>query len=88
MIAKIMLDELKTALAEKNITFKYSPAAVAHIAKNSFSRKYGARNMRRYISANVEDLLAEAIISDYTKKISAASLGYSKKEDKLTVECI
>ena len=88
MIAKIMLDELKTALAEKGIAFKYSPAAVAHIAKNSFSRKYGARNMRRYISANVEDLLAEAIISDYAKKISAASLGYSKKEDKLTVECI
>ena len=32
---RIMLDELKTALAEKNIAFKYSPAAVAHIAKNS-----------------------------------------------------
>jgi len=88
MIARIMLDELKTALAEKNITFKYSDAAVEYIAKNSFSRKYGARNMRRYICANVEDLLAEAIISDYSRKLLGASLGYSKKEDKLTVECI
>ncbi len=87
-IAAIMLDELASALAEKGIKFKYSAPALAHIAKNSYSRKYGARNMRRYIRANVEDQLAEAIISDYGRKICGASLGYSRKEDKLVVECI
>ena len=87
-IAAIMLEELKTALAEKGILFKYSPAALTCIAKNSYSRKYGARNMRRYIRANVEDQLAEAIISDYEKKICGAALKYSKKDDKLIVECI
>ena len=87
-IARIMLDELKTALGEKGIKFVYSDEAVGFIAKNSFSRKFGARNMRRFIRANVEDLLAEAIISDYSRKISGASLAYSKDENKLTVECI
>ncbi len=87
-IAIIMLEELKSALAEKNIIFKYSQPAVECIAKKSYSRKYGARNMRRYIQTNVEDPLAEIIISDYDKKIFGASLGYSKKEDKLNVECI
>ncbi len=87
-IAGIMLEELKTALAEKNIKFKYSQPAVTYIAKNSYSRKYGARNMRRYICTHVEDPLAEIIISDYEKKIYGVSLGYSKKEDKLNVECI
>ena len=87
-IARIMLDELKSALAEKNISFKYSPAAAEYIAKNSFSRKFGARNMRRFIRSNVEDMLAEKIISDYSRRISGVSLGYSKKENKLTVECI
>ena len=87
-IARIMLDELKTALGEKGIKFIYSDEAVGFIAKNSFSRKFGARNMRRFIRANVEDLLAEAIISDYSRKISGASLAYSKDENKLTVECI
>ncbi len=87
-IAAIMLDELKMALSEKGIKFKYSQGALAYIAKNSYSRKYGARNMRRFIRANVEDKLAEAIISDYEKRISGAVLGYSKKDDKLTVECI
>ena len=83
-----MLDELKSALAEKNISFKYSPAAAEYIAKNSFSRKFGARNMRRFIRSNVEDMLAEKIISDYSRRISGVALGYSKKENKLTVECI
>ena len=87
-IARIMLDELKTALGEKGIKFIYSDEAVGFIAKNSFSRKFGARNMRRFIRANVEDLLAEAIISDYSRKISVASLAYSKDQNKLTVECI
>ena len=87
-IADIMLKELKAALLEKGIKLRYSQAALECIAKNSYSRKYGARNMRRYIRANVEDPLAEIIISDYEKKISAASLRYSKKDDKLSVECI
>ena len=87
-IAKIMLGELKTALADKNIKFKYSQTAVEYIAKSSYSRKYGARNMRRFIRSHVEDPLAEMIIADYAKSITGASLGYSKKDDKLTVECI
>ena len=87
-IAKIMLEELKAALADKNIQFKYSQPAVEYIAKKSYSRKYGARNMRRFIRSNVEDPLAEKIIADYTKSIIGVSLGYSKKEDRLTVECI
>ena len=87
-IANIMLKELKAALLEKGIKLRYSQAALECIAKNSYSRKYGARNMRRYIRANVEDPLAEIIISDYEKKISAASLKCSGKKDKLTVECI
>ncbi len=86
-IARIMLDELKAALAEKNIKFKYSDEAVAYIAKKSYSQKFGARNMRRFIRSNVEDKLAEQIISDYTKSISIASLGYSS-DDTLTVECV
>ena len=87
-IACIMLDELKTALAEKNITFTYSDEAVADIAKNSYSRKFGARNMRRYIRSNVEDQLAEKIIADYSRNISGAFLRYSKEENKLVIECI
>ena len=87
-IARIMLDELKIALSEKNIMFTYSQPAVEFIAKNSYSKKFGARNMRRYIRSNVEDLIAERIVSDYNRRIVGIALKYSKKEDKLVIECI
>ena len=87
-IAKIMLEELRTALVDKNITFKYSQSAVEYIAKNSYSRKYGARNMRRFIRSNVEDPIAEKIIADYSRSIVGVALGYSENDDKLIVECI
>ena len=87
-IAVIMLNELRDALAEKNIRFSYTDDAVAYIAKNSYSQKFGARNMRRFIRVNVEDQLAEKIISDYNKTICGVSLMYSKEEDKLITECI
>ena len=87
-IAVIMLGELREALAEKNIKFNYSDEAVSYIAKNSYSQKYGARNMRRFIRVNVEDQVAERIISDYNRTISGVTLSYSSNEDKLTIECI
>ncbi|MBQ9150832.1 MAG: ATP-dependent Clp protease ATP-binding subunit, partial [Clostridia bacterium] len=48
-IVRIMLGELTDALAEKSLTLKYTDDAAAHIAEKSFSAKFGARNMRRYI---------------------------------------
>ena len=87
-IACIMLDELKSVLSEKGIAFAYTPEAAGFIAKNSFSNKFGARNMRRFICTNVEDVLAEKIISDYNKTISGVLLKYNEDENKLVVECI
>ncbi len=87
-IAAIMLGELKLALAEKGIQFVYSQPALSFIAKNSYSQKFGARNMRRYICRHVEDQIAERIISDYQHQIAGIALKYSKKEDQLTIECI
>ena len=87
-IASIMLDELKLSLGEKGIGFRYSPAAVSHIAESSYSKKYGARNMRRYICRHVEDMIAERMISDYSHTIAGISLKYSKKENKLWIECV
>ena len=73
-IARIMLEELKTSLAEKSISLSYTEQALELIANESFSRKFGARNMRRYIQKEVEDRLAEKIIADYTHKYSVAKV--------------
>ena len=67
-IAKLMLDDLAKALSERGIKLGHTDAAAEFIAKSSFSTKYGARNMRRYIQRNVEDAIANIIVSDVYKR--------------------
>ena len=85
-IAGIQLDELAMALQEKNITLTVTDAARKLIAKKSFSHRYGARNMRRYIQREVEDRLAELIISDYGHTFTQAKI--DAKEDALQILCL
>ena len=85
-IAGILIEELKTALAERGITLHCTDGALSVIAKESYSRKYGARNMRRYIQNNVEDALAERIIADYTRSITQARVFV--RGGKLAVETL
>jgi ATP-dependent Clp protease ATP-binding subunit ClpA len=85
-IAAIMLGELKEALAEKGMALSYTDAALALIARESFSRKYGARNMRRYIQKEVEDRLAELIIADYEKHYTLVKIGV--KNGSISIQCL
>ncbi|MBQ8510742.1 MAG: AAA family ATPase [Clostridia bacterium] len=73
-IARIMIGELKGALAEKSIVVKCTDAALALIAKKAFSRKYGARNLRRFIQTEVEDKIAAEIISRYENPLAAVAI--------------
>ncbi len=82
-IAKIMLDDLKVSLAEKEISLEYTERAVEFIANKAYSRKFGARNLRRYIQDEVEDRVAEMIISNYNAKIRGLYLDC--ENERLTV---
>ncbi len=86
-IAAIMLEDLKKSLAEKYIRFHYTDAAAAYIAKQSFSVKYGARNMRRYIQTAVEDQAAEKIVA-LRGQLSAISVDVGVDRDSLSVTAI
>ena len=85
-IAAIMMGELQMALAERGIKLSFTDAALAIIAKESYSHKYGARNMRRYIQTHVEDVLAEQIIADYERSITHASV--NARGGKLRIEAL
>ena len=85
-IAAIMLGQLKDTLDEKGITLSYTDEAVRYIAENSFSEKYGARNMHRYIQKNVEDKLAELLIADYERSFSQALV--SVGDGEIRVNCM
>ncbi len=85
-IAGIMLGELAEVLRDKDINLSYTDEAAALIAEKSYSRKFGARNMRRYIQKNVEDKLAELIIADYERDITQARI--SVRDGELAIDCM
>ena len=69
-IARIMLGELVDSLKEKGINFTYDDALVSFLTKKSFSRTYGARNLRRTIQKELEDPMATKIIDSYEHPVS------------------
>ncbi len=85
-IAGIMLGDLARALEEKDMHFTYTPAAAALIAEKSYSVKFGARNMRRYIQREVEDALAEKLLADQKHAITQIRLSVSG--GRLTLDCM
>ena len=84
-IAAIMLGEVKAALAERGIAFAFDEDILAHVARESYSHKYGARNMRRYIRTAIEDLLAEEVIRHYEAPIKSAKA--IVKDNKIQIIC-
>ena len=85
-IAEIMLGELKMALAEKGIELSYTHALLKHVGEKSYSAKFGARNMRRFIQTHIEDAIAEKVIADYNRTISKVHLNISGGE--IVVTCM
>ncbi len=86
-IARIMLNDLCSVLNDKGIETEYTDAAADFVAKKSYSRKYGARNMRRFIESNIEDVLADKIISSYDSDITSVTIDKAEDREELSVLC-
>ena len=69
-IARIMLDELKTSLADKGFGFLYDDGVVDVLVKKSYSAAYGARNLRRCIQKELEDPMANLIIDAFEHPVT------------------
>jgi ATP-dependent Clp protease ATP-binding subunit ClpB len=83
-ICRIMLSDLKKVLSEKGMEFDYSDSLVDHLVNKGFSEKYGARNLRRLIQTDVEDMIANEIVKNYNDPFKKVTVGI--KNDKVTVK--
>ena len=83
-IAALMLSELKDVMAEKNVTLSWDDSLIDHLVKEGYSVTYGARNLRRLIQKQIEDGIAEEIISNRNTKVSSIRL--SAPEGKVEIE--
>ncbi len=69
-IADIMLEELKTSLADRGLVFVWEDAVKESLIEKAYSVTYGARNLRRTIQKELEDPISEKIIDSFEKPIS------------------
>ncbi len=85
-IARLRISELSQGLAEKGIEFHYQDEVCDYIGKHSYSDKYGARNMARFIQTNVEDKIADLLVHDRSFKIFGILLSIENDEIKITLQ--
>ena len=78
-----LISEIEYRLSDKHIKIELTPKAKEYIIDNSYDEKYGARPIKRYISRNLETLLANEIINDNIKYNSTVIIDC--KDDKLTI---
>lgn len=83
-IAKLLLEDTVKALSENGIALKIEDEAYKYIAEKSHGGKYGGRDIRRVIRKDVEDKLANLIISCENNTPSEISL--SADENGITVK--
>ena len=62
-IARLMMNEMRDALAENSIKLTVSDEAYKWIANKAFGGKYGGRDIRKVIRKEVEDKVANVIIN-------------------------
>lgn len=67
-IAQLMLSSLAKSLKEKDIEFIITDSLKEKIVELSYKPAFGAREMRRVIQDNVENVIAQALLSDIIKK--------------------
>ncbi len=85
-IAHIMLTELQQALRERGTEFAWETSLVDYLVAKSYSVVYGARNLRRTIQKDVEDLIAEKLIDSYMEPIRSIRVCASNEKVELITE--
>lgn len=85
-IVKIFLKSLdKRTNAQMHIKLDVSKSAIEHIAESGLDKNYGARPIRRAIQTQIEDLLADKLLSDEIKAGDDVVVDYDKDAKKITI---
>ena len=82
-IADSMLRQVASRMQDMQIEMSWTEAAKKHLAKAGFDPVYGARPLRRAVTNEVEDLVAEASLKGEIKPGDHVTL--DAEEDKLVL---
>ena len=84
-IIEIELAKLHERIADKGFTVKIHKSAKDYLIEKGYDPKFGARPLKRVIQRNVEDLLAEALLSGDIDDNSVLVIKYNKKKECLVI---
>lgn len=84
-IVKIMVKPLIATLSEKGITLKFQPSALKHLAEIGYDIEMGARPLRRTLQTEVEDRLAELLLSGELTAGQTLKVGITKGKMKFDI---
>lgn len=84
-IADGMLRQVAERMNDMEVTLSWTEEAKKHLAKAGFDPVYGARPLRRAVTNEVEDLVAEASLKGEVKAGQHITLDVA--DDKLTLRC-
>ncbi len=73
-IARIMMNELRDSMADKGYTLTFSEEVLQYLAGKSYSVTYGARNLRRLIQKEVEDVITQQLIRNYAVRVKSIAV--------------
>ena len=62
-----IISDINKRLSDKKLTIELTDSAKDFIINNSYDENFGARPIKRYVSKNVETLIAKAIINEDVK---------------------
>ncbi len=78
-----LLDQLSTRLAQQDIKVNFGDKLKEHIKDVAFDSQFGARPLKRYIQSNIENKLANLIVSNTIKKNNSYSIDYNDKSKEI-----
>lgn len=84
-IVSLMTAHLVARLSKKGVILKISPAALDVLAKDGFDPEMGARPLRRAIQHELEDRIAEDLISEKIKTGQIIKVGAHQGKLKFTI---
>ena len=79
-----IISDIEKRLDDKKIKLNLTSAAKDYIINNSYDEKYGARPIKRFVSRNLETLLATEIINDNIK--FGETVNIDVKDDQLIIK--
>ena len=85
-IAGLMLGEVQDVLAQRNMALTWQDSLIDYLVEKAYSVTYGARNLRRVIQKDIEDVLAARIIEKRGEDVRHIDLSAADGQIQIEME--